>query len=209
MNINEKMIHAGYREIPDELLSLLESKDQWENERNNYFGLEQTTSIPLKYNFSYPEGMIGIQHNQNNKIFDLVKPVIEQTGKKLGEYYCSRALIAKLPPGGEVGLHVDPGLTFGLFHRYCWVIKTNPDAKMIVEDESKHFPLGEIWEINNKTFHGAVNKGTTERLHLIFDIAPLNSLIGFTPTPFLPESYDDKFFRIVLRRKIKTGKYEV
>ncbi len=209
MNIDGKMTFIAHYEVPAELLALLEDKEQWENERNNYFGLEQTSSIPLKYNFTHPEGMLGIKHLHNEKIFALVRPVIDEIGKKLGEYYCSRALIARLPAGKKVGSHVDPGATFGLFHRYCWVLKTNQSAKMIVENESHHFPLGDIWEINNKSTHGAVNEGETDRLHLIFDIAPLDSLIGYTPMPFAAESYDDKFFRIVLKRKLKTGKYEV
>lgn len=209
MNIREKMIRVGYWDVPAQLLEYLNDKEQWENERNNYFGLEQTTSIPLKYNFTYPEGMIGIRHRHNDKIYELIKPVIEETGKKLGEYYCSRALIAKLPPGGKVGDHVDPGLTFSLFHRYAWVIKTNPGAEMIIDGERRHFSTGEIWEINNKCTHGAVNEGQSDRLHLIFDIASLHTLIGLTPEPFPADSYDDKFFRIVLRKKQKTGKYEV
>ena len=208
MDTSTNMIHVGYHEVPKLLLELLNDENHWSNDRSNYFGLEQTGSIPLKYNFTHPEGMIG-KYSNHEKINSLTWPVIAKIGESLGNYYCSRALIAKLPPGGVVAGHIDPGHTFGLFHRYCWVISTNTKAMMRVGDMERHFALGEIWEINNKKTHSAINEGDSERLHLIFDLANIETLIAYTPKPFEHGSYDDRYFKIVLKRKEKTGKYEV
>ena len=37
-----------------------------------------------------------------------------------------------------------------------------------------HINEGEVWELNNKIIHTAVNRGTTWRTHIIIDVMPRN-----------------------------------
>ena len=209
MYISDKMKKISSYPVPENLISLLEKNQTWGSERNQYSGLEETGSIPLKYNFNYPDGMLGICDHTHDSLYNMVKDVVELVGKNFAPYYCSRAVIAKLPKGAKVKEHVDPGLAFDLFHRFCWVIKTNPEAKMVIDGDEQHFSLGEIWEINNKLPHSAYNEGESDRIHLIFDLASVESLIGKTPLPFKKDSYDEKLFNIILKKRQKAERDEV
>jgi hypothetical protein len=90
-----------------------------------------------------------------------------------------QADIARMPPGGDTIMHTDTRFTQRYSRRYNIALETNPDCFLYhvsydlnnggVRD---HIEPGEMWELNNKIPHTAVNFGTTWRTHLIVDIMP-------------------------------------
>jgi len=46
---------------------------------------------------------------------------------------------------------------------------TNPDAKLIVGDESKDWVIGDFLVFDDTNLHSAYNKGTTDRVVVLFD----------------------------------------
>lgn len=93
-----------------------------------------------------------------------------------------QADIARMhPDGGDTVMHTDTRINQRYARRYNVAISTNPDCYLYhysydlenggVRD---HIKEGEVWELNNKIIHTAVNYGNTWRTHLILDIMPRN-----------------------------------
>jgi hypothetical protein len=82
-----------------------------------------------------------------------------------------RAYISRLSPGGKIYPHVDPGAYFHIHNRYHIVLDTNPQVEFFTETENIKCRPGELWRFNNRAKHWGENKGSTDRYHLIFDIA--------------------------------------
>ena len=193
----------------ENLVNLIHKNINVINVRNGYLGLEQSKSILLKYNQDFSDGMIPAINPDNQILYKEIEPIIKQVQNRLPPSFCTRALISWLSPDTDVKPHIDPGWVFGIQRRYAWVIKTNADSFFYIENKKYSFEIGDVWEFDNKKIHSAVNQGTTDRIHLIFDLAILDEVRAMTPEPFLEGSYEDKLFRIVLNRKSKTNKFEI
>jgi len=207
--VNKCTKKISYFSVSEQIKKLISNHSSWDSQRNSYYGLTDSRSILLKYNLNYPEGMLPKNNTKQDVFTASLLPIISHVQKLLGAAYCSRSMIACVPPGKEVKRHIDPGWTFTIQRRYCWVMKTNPQALVYVSGAEKHFAEGEIWEFNNKEMHGAINNGQEDRLHLIFDLVMLEDALAATPKEFEAGSYDDKFFNIILKKKNKSNIFEV
>jgi hypothetical protein len=86
-----------------------------------------------------------------------------------GPGYFIRAILTRLPPGGEIHPHVDEGYSLKRCHRIHVPIVSNSDTIFRVGSSSFHMPVGEMWEINNRRIHAVKNGGAEARIHLIMD----------------------------------------
>lgn len=100
-----------------------------------------------------------------------VRKLIEHAMTLIPQGHLGRAYISKLVPGGKIYPHVDPGLYFAIHNRYHIVLTTNPDVEFFTETENIKCRPGELWRFNNRAKHWGENKGSTDRLHIIFDVA--------------------------------------
>ena len=83
-----------------------------------------------------------------------------------------RAMAAKLLPGGKIEPHRDAHPSFDCGHRIHVPITTNPRVRFTVDGRPFNLAVGQVYEINNKKMHSVINKGTSERIHFIFDYVP-------------------------------------
>jgi hypothetical protein len=83
-----------------------------------------------------------------------------------------RAMMARLPPGGRIARHKDSHPSFAIAHRIHVPLLTNPDVEFIVGDERVPPRPQFAFELNNHMYHQVANRGTTPRVHFIFDYAP-------------------------------------
>lgn len=81
----------------------------------------------------------------------------------------ARALIVNLRPGGKIKEHKDEGAYAAATERFHYPIETNPEAVSKIGTEEVHMPAGTLWWFNKDEPHSAVNGGTSNRVHLIFD----------------------------------------
>lgn len=105
-----------------------------------------------------------------------------------------QADIAHMPPGGDTIMHNDTRVSQRYSRRYNIAIETNPSCFLYhysydLEADGKrdHIEPGEIWELNNKIPHTAVNQGDTWRTHLIIDVMPKvywNRMLEMFPNPY-------------------------
>ena len=85
-----------------------------------------------------------------------------------------RAMVARLPPGGRIDPHHDMHPSFGCGHRIHAPIATNERVRFTIDGRPHHLQVGKVYEVNNKKTHSVINKGTTDRIHFIFDYVPLD-----------------------------------
>lgn len=84
----------------------------------------------------------------------------------------SRAKFVSLPPGHRVFPHVDRGEYYRLRNRYHLVLQST-GSWMRAGDEEVWMRTGELWWFDNDAEHEACNDGDTDRIHLIFDLLPV------------------------------------
>jgi hypothetical protein len=82
-------------------------------------------------------------------------------------------------PGESIKPHRDNGAGLEARHWYlgstCRIhvpLVTNTDAIMTSGGESKHLPVGTIYEFHNNLIHYVENKGNSPRVHLVMDLVP-------------------------------------
>ena len=98
----------------------------------------------------------------------LCQALADQVGVELG-----RSMLVRLPPGGTVGTHRDDGAYYAIRDRYHLVVESEPNGSILgVDDEHVAMEPGELWRLDNKQPHWARNLGSTNRVHLIFDVLP-------------------------------------
>ena len=94
----------------------------------------------------------------------------------------AQADIARMKPlTGDTVLHTDTRYNQRYARRYNIAISTNDDCWLYYHSYDlehggtrNHISEGEVWELNNKIIHTAVNYGDTWRTHLIIDVMPRN-----------------------------------
>ena len=83
-----------------------------------------------------------------------------------------RLIFAKLQGHGKIPRHADRAYSLLKCHRIHIPIITNDQVFFTVGGEQKVMCPGEMWEINNATFHAVDNRGDEDRIHMIIDWVP-------------------------------------
>lgn len=114
-----------------------------------------------------------------NELYKLLCPVfekIEQLRPDLEIFYTE---INYILPGESIKPHKDNGGGITARHWFlggsCRIhipLVTNPMAVMTSGNESKHLPVGAIYEFHNNLDHYVVNNGDSPRVHLVMDLVP-------------------------------------
>lgn len=106
-----------------------------------------------------------------------LKPLIDFVADKFEHNgIVVRLLFAKLKAGGTIPAHIDDRYSLVNCHRIHIPIITNDQNVFMVGGEEKYLREGEVWEINNATVHAVNNNSGEDRVHLILDWAPHNTV---------------------------------
>lgn len=106
-----------------------------------------------------------------SKHFQIVYGWIKHFAKSVdGEL--GRAVLVQLKPQGRVYAHRDRGEYYKIRDRYHLVLQSTKGSVLICGGEEVRMKEGELWSINNKNLHEALNDSDDLRIHLIFDILP-------------------------------------
>lgn len=90
----------------------------------------------------------------------------QRSMRKLG-----RVMLVKLEAGGSVLPHIDEGKYAAHYHRAHLPLKSEPEAVLTCNGETRHLPVGELWGFDHQKLHSAVNGSNKDRVHLIVDYA--------------------------------------
>ena len=111
-----------------------------------------------------------------------------------------KCLVARLPAGGTIHLHVDEGKGMEEYFtetlRLHIPVYTNPQAHFFITPRFFTFGEGELWVINNRVEHGVINDHPQdERVHLIVDIEPDENTFTMISAGRHPEGWNDEAAR--------------
>lgn len=101
----------------------------------------------------------------------IVEPVLAQAtaayGYSRGAY--PRIMLARMAPGGVIRPHRDASPSAHWPHKIHVPVQTNDAVTFFIDGAPYHLPEGEAVEVNNMTRHAVENRGSTDRIHLIFE----------------------------------------
>lgn len=102
---------------------------------------------------------------------DIITKTIETLyGGRIG-----RALYIRLKPNCNIPIHQDHGYYLRNSHRFHVPIITNDNVKFYLNGDVINMKAGSCYEINNAQDHAVNNESDIERIHLVFDIIPMES----------------------------------
>jgi hypothetical protein len=167
-----------------------EAEHDWDpvQQPNRYLRVDGTHLIYLPVSAERIQGFAELSKGYPTAIQDMwesrLKPQCEYLASLLGiaDPVVVQADIARMRPIiGDTVFHNDTRINQRYARRYNIAISTNPDCWLYHHSydletggSRDHINEGEVWELNNKIVHTAVNHGTTWRTHLIIDVMPRN-----------------------------------
>jgi hypothetical protein len=152
---------------------------------SNKFWAEQNTAKPNKFGvldktehivFRFVDSFKDHKFYSDTDIWEswkgVIEPLLDETRKAYGyksaEY--PRIMLAKLPAGESIKPHIDKSPAAQFPHKIHIPLFTNTEAFFFLNDKGVNMKEGIIYEVNNRMNHSVVNKGDSDRVHLIFEV---------------------------------------
>lgn len=110
-----------------------------------------------------------------SKRFPFARSYLEKVATRLNSVP-GRAKIVCLPAGKRVYPHIDRGAYYRAHNRYHLVLKSTSGSWLKTEEEEIRMKEGELWWFDNDRMHEAMNDGDEDRVHMIFDLLPRESV---------------------------------
>lgn len=159
------------RAIPEAVWAL---EDQ--DKPNKFETLASTRHIVFRFIQSFADWRESYDRPIWKEWSHLVQPVLDAAvadyGYARGAF--PRIMLARMSPGGVIRPHRDTGPAAHWPHKIHVPIVTNKDVVFYVDAVPHHFAEGEAVEVNNMTRHSVENRGSTDRIHLIFEYYDLD-----------------------------------
>jgi hypothetical protein len=185
------------------LINELKELPEWANHYSNYNKKSSWSALSIK---GYSDDITFIeQPAEMNKSWKKENPeklewIIRET-ELLNKLPSIRAILKQIKGNthrvrlmrltankGTLGRHTDAqtdyhGIKFGKVMRLHIPLITNDDVKFKVWDlngikSEKHMNTGELWYLDVRKPHEAVNYGLTDRIHLVIDVESNNDIIS-------------------------------
>ncbi len=152
----------------------------WEMENaskpNRFGALDATSHIIFRFVTNFSDWRSSDDKALWAEWRPLLEPVL--TAATAGYGYARgafpRVMLAKMAPGGVIHPHRDANPAAKWPHKIHVPIQTNDDVTFFVDGIGHHFGPGEAVEVNNMGLHAVENRGTTDRIHLIFEYYDLD-----------------------------------
>lgn len=109
----------------------------------------------------------------NSSIYHLFESVREEVSSAMFFMRAERigaVMVNKLPPGASIPEHTDVNVNSMYYHRFHLVVETNDDVVTTVGGEEFKMNVGELWLFDYTKPHSFVNNGSTDRIHIVFDM---------------------------------------
>jgi hypothetical protein len=164
--------------LRDAVLALPEALWDAENEtKPNRFGALDATRHII---FRFVSNFLDWRDSYERPLWDEWKPLLEPVlaaatapyGYERGAF--PRVMLARMAPGGVIHPHRDQNPAAKWPHKIHVPLLTNDDVTFHVDGKGHHFAEGEAVEVNNMGLHAVENRGSTDRVHLIFEYYDLD-----------------------------------
>jgi hypothetical protein len=164
--------------LRDAVLDLPEATWDAENagKPNRFETLSTTRHIVFRFVSNFVDWRQSYDRPLWSEWRSLLEPVLAAATADYGYRRAAfpRIMLARMAPGGEIDPHRDTNPAAQWPHKIHIPLTTNPDVTFFVDDVPYHFEVGEAVEVNNMAYHAVTNRGTTDRIHLIFEYFDLD-----------------------------------
>lgn len=171
MLIKEDAVDWG--PVPDDILVDLRAVTNTIDWSKSDFDRNDGTGLPTRV-VRVPYGIRKDPHQDRTddvvRVLEAFEPANQWMKNTYPDYTFIKCEINWLFPGDMLPYHRDPNWWHEHSHRIHIPVTTNPDCFWLVEGRETHLDVGRHYEINNRRFHAMINRGTTPRLHLVFDL---------------------------------------
>jgi hypothetical protein len=143
---------------------------------NKFNALDATRHIMFRFVTKLRDWRESYDRPLWNEWRPLLEPVLSaataEYGYARGAY--PRVMLARMAPGGVIQPHRDTNPAAKWPHKIHVPLVTNDEVSFYVDGVAYHFPEGEAVEVNNMGVHAVENRGTSDRIHLIFEYYDLD-----------------------------------
>lgn len=164
--------------IVDTIAESITEEDWYSNDYRNAVGnMDDTNSIPIHHTPLCASGLCTDEPIQKirkepayEKFYPLIKPVLDILSEKYtyNQYSC---FLARLKPGGKVGMHVDQGNFLTKCHRIHLPLVTDENVLYVIDGVATHWKKGTLYEFDNTRIHGVLNNSEkTYRVHMVINL---------------------------------------
>jgi hypothetical protein len=164
--------------LRDAVLALPEALWDAENEtKPNRFGaLDATRHIIFRFVSNFVDWRDSYERPLWHEWKPLLEPVLNAATAPYGYARGAfpRVMLARMGPGGVIHPHRDQNLAAKWPHKIHVPLLTNDQVTFYVDGKSYHFAEGEAVEVNNMGLHAVENRGSSDRIHLIFEYYDLD-----------------------------------
>ena len=101
----------------------------------------------------------------------LIEPVIVEAVRPYGyaRGVSPRVMLARMAPGGTISPHRDQNPAAKWPHKIHVPLQTSDQVTFWIDGKAYFLPEGEAVEVNNMAVHAVENRGSMDRIHLIFE----------------------------------------
>lgn len=166
------------KELREAVLAIPE--EVWDAENaakpNRFDALDSTSHIVFRFVSNFQDWRQSYARPLWQEWKGLLEPVLRQAsaayGYARGAY--PRVMLARMAPGGVIQPHRDANQAAKWPHKIHVPIQTNDQVTFFVDGVGYRLPEGEAAEVNNMGLHSVANRGSTDRIHLIFEYYDLD-----------------------------------
>jgi hypothetical protein len=143
---------------------------------NRFGALDATRHIVFRFVSNFDDWRDSYERPLWNEWKPLLEPVLAAATADYGYARAAfpRVMLARMAPGGVIHPHRDENPAAKWPHKIHVPLQTNPDVTFFVNGAPFHFAEGEAVEVNNMGVHAVQNRGSTDRIHLIFEYYDLD-----------------------------------
>ena len=159
--------------LRDKVLALPQAVWDAENadKPNRFDALDKTRHIVFRFVSNFRDWRDSYDRPLWHEWKPLLEPVLAQATEPYGYARGAfpRVMLARMAPGGIIHPHRDQNAAAKWPHKIHIPLQTNEGVTFYVDGAGHHFAEGEAVEVNNMGLHAVENRGTTDRIHLIFE----------------------------------------
>ena len=141
--------------------------------QNDYACFADTRHLIFRF---IPKGCANPRAFYSEPAWTVFRPLLEPVLRSASAPYgfvrpaFPRVMLARLLAGAAIPLHRDNLPSDAYTHKIHVALQTNGAALLRVAGKALHLERGRACELNNWDSHGAVNGGSADRVHLIFEV---------------------------------------
>lgn len=159
--------------LRDAVLAIPESEWDAENadKPNRFEALDSTRHIVFRFVANLRDWRSDYDRPNWAEWRALIEPVLTQAvaGYGYARGVFPRVMLARMPGGGVIKPHRDANPAAKWPHKIHVPLQTNDGVSFLIDGIDHVLPEGEAVEVNNMTVHAVENRGTSDRIHLIFE----------------------------------------